>query len=75
VIRPYTIVRQAPLTRDEISYLTGYLEDLGSRARAYLAPDARALFDQLIAPASSSCLFRQPDFYVVYINLVAYAVV
>jgi len=75
VVRPYTIVRQAPLTADEIYYLAGYLEDLGSRARAYLAPDALALFDQLLDPTTSGCLFRRPDFYVVYINLVARAVV
>jgi len=45
------------------------------RARAYLAPDALALFDQLLDPTSSRCLFHRPDFYVIYINLVARAVV
>jgi len=73
LVTPYTIVRQAPLTDDETYYLTWYLEDLGSRARAYLAPDARALFDQLLDPTSSRCLFDRPDFYVIYINLVARA--
>jgi len=68
-------VRQAPLADDEIVYLSGYLEDLGSRARAYLAPDALVLFNQLIDPTSSDCLFHRPDFYVIYINLVARAVV
>jgi hypothetical protein len=56
-------------------YLAGYLADLGSRARAYLAADALALFDQLRDPTSSGCLFHRPDFYVIYINLVARAVV
>jgi SAM-dependent methyltransferase len=75
VVTPYIIVRQAPLSDDEIHYLSGYFEDLGSRARAYLAPDALALFDQLLDPASSHCLLHRPDFYVIYINLVARTVV
>jgi SAM-dependent methyltransferase len=75
VVTPYTIVRQAPLTDDEIYYLTRYLEDIGSRARAYLAPDALALFSQLLDPTSSRYLLQRPDFYVIYINLVARAVV
>src|SRR5581483_10456204 len=74
VVAPYTTVRHAPLSHDEITYLAGYLDDIGSRARPYLAADARALFDQLTNPQSGRWLFDQPSFYVIYINMVARAV-
>lgn len=73
LVKPYTIVRQAPLSHDERNYLIWYLEDLGSRARPYLAADARAIFDQMLDPTSQHWMLDRPDFYVIYINLVACA--
>jgi SAM-dependent methyltransferase len=73
-VTPYTILRQAPLSDDEVTYLTMYLEEIGSRAQPHLAPDARALLEQLLDRSSGRWLFGRPDFYVVYINLVARAI-
>lgn len=73
VVRPYTITRQAPLSADERNYLAWYLEDLGSRACQHLAADARDIFEQMLDPTSRRWMLDRPDFYVIYINLVACA--
>ncbi len=73
-VKPYTTLRQAPLTDDEVAYLTLYLAEVGERAHPHLAPDARELLGQLLDPSSERWLFGRPDFYVISINLVARAI-
>lgn len=70
-IRPYTTVRRAPLSADERTFLTRYLSDLRECAWPHLELAARESFDLLINPDSALCLLDRPDFYVVYIDIVA----
>jgi len=74
-ITSYTTVRHAPLDDDERCYLTGYLRDLGERARPYLDPATRRAFDNLVSPGSPAYLLDRPDFVVTYIDIVACGVV
>jgi SAM-dependent methyltransferase len=71
IVTPYTSIRHAPLSVDERTYLAWYFADLGAHAQTYLQPDARAWFERLLDPTSAEYLLDQPDFYVIYINIVA----
>lgn len=73
-VKPYTTLRQAPLSDDAVAYLTLYLTEVGERAHPHLAPDARELLGQLLDPSSERWLFGRPDFYVISINMVARAI-
>jgi ubiquinone/menaquinone biosynthesis C-methylase UbiE len=70
-VTPYTIVRHAPLTADERTYLTAYFQDLNARARPYLDAAARESFDLLLNPESALFLPDRPDFYIIYIDMLA----
>lgn len=70
-IKSYTTVRHAPLSVGEKRYISAYLQDIQSRAHAYLQPDMQRWFEQLVDPASPLYLLHQPDFFVTYIDLVA----
>jgi ubiquinone/menaquinone biosynthesis C-methylase UbiE len=72
-IRCYTRTRYAPLSDDERSYLTWYLHDLAERVRPYLDQAARDSFELLLKPDSELFLLDQPDFYVIYIDILALA--
>lgn len=71
-IKPYTAVRHAPLGADEHRFITDYLADLKSRAQLYLDPLMQSWFDQLVDPDSPMYMLNRPDFFVTYIDLVAY---
>jgi ubiquinone/menaquinone biosynthesis C-methylase UbiE len=71
IVTPYTSIRHAPLSADERIYLAWYFADLGSHARIHLHPDAGAWFERLLDPTSAEYLLDQPDFYVIYIDMVA----
>lgn len=70
-ITPLATVRHAPLSADEHTYLTWYFQDLGTRARPYLEPTTRDWFDMLFNPESELCLLTRPDFYAMYIDMLA----
>jgi SAM-dependent methyltransferase len=70
-VTPYTSIRHAPLSDDERTYLAWYFDDLSARARPYLEPDTGAWFERLLDPASEDYLLDQPNFYVIYIGMVA----
>ncbi len=72
-VRCFTRTRYAPLSTDERSYLTLYLHDLAERVRPYLDNATRASFELLLNPASELFLLDQPDFYVIYIDILALA--
>jgi ubiquinone/menaquinone biosynthesis C-methylase UbiE len=71
IVKPYTSIRHAPLSADERTYLAWYFADLGSHARTYIQPDAGAWFERLLDPTSTEYLLDQPDFYAIYIDMVA----
>jgi SAM-dependent methyltransferase len=71
VVTPYASVRHAPLNADERSYLGWYFAELAERARPQLDPLMRAWFDRLLDARSGAYLLDQPDFYVIYLNMVA----
>ncbi|HJZ46252.1 MAG TPA: methyltransferase domain-containing protein [Roseiflexaceae bacterium] len=71
IVAPYTSVRHAPLSHDERTYLAWYFGDLNARARPYLEPDTSAWFDRLLDPRSCDYLLDRPDFYVIYIGMLA----
>jgi SAM-dependent methyltransferase len=73
-VTPYTCIRQAPLSADERTYLAWYFADLSSHVRPYLQTDERAWFERLINPTSADYLLDQPDFYAIYIDMVAHGV-
>jgi ubiquinone/menaquinone biosynthesis C-methylase UbiE len=72
-ITPYTIIRHAPLSPDERTYLTAYIQDLHARAWPYLDAAARESFDMLLNPESALFLPDRPDFYIIYIDMLAVA--
>ena len=74
IVTPYTSIRHAPLSADERTYLASYFAYLSAHARPYIQPDASAWFERLLDPASSDYLLDQPDFYVIYIDMVAQGV-
>jgi hypothetical protein len=71
IVKPYTSIRHAPLSADERTYLAWYFAYLGSHARPYLRPDAGVWFERLLDPVSAEYLLDQPDFYVIYNDMVA----
>jgi SAM-dependent methyltransferase len=71
-VSSYTTTRRAPLSPDERAYLSAYFDDLGHRARPRLDAHQQQQFDALFTPGSPDHLIDQPDFYVTYIDLVAY---
>jgi SAM-dependent methyltransferase len=71
IVTPYTSIRHAPLSADERTYLAWYFAVLSSHARPYLKPDVGAWFERLLDPTSAAYLLDQPDFYVIYIDMVA----
>lgn len=70
---PYTSVRQAPLSPDELLFLEGYLGDLRARAAPFLDPATRAELDALTDPNAEGYLPRRDDFVAIYLDLVAVA--
>ncbi len=72
-VTPYTIIRHAPLSLDERTYLTAYIQDLNARAWPYLDAAARESFDILLNPESALFLPDRPDFYIIYIDMLAVA--
>src|SRR5215213_7720966 len=71
IVKPYASIRHAPLCADERTYLAWYFADLGAHARPFIQPDAAAWFERLLDPTSAEYLLDQPDFYVIYVDLVA----
>jgi ubiquinone/menaquinone biosynthesis C-methylase UbiE len=71
IVTPYTSVRHAPLSADERSYLAWYFAYLGIQAQPYIQPDTGAWFERLLDPTSADYLLDQPDFYVMYVDIVA----
>jgi ubiquinone/menaquinone biosynthesis C-methylase UbiE len=71
IVTPYTSIRHAPLSADERTYLTWYFAYLGAQVRQYIRPKAGAWFDRLLDPRSADYLLDQPDFYVIYVDMVA----
>jgi ubiquinone/menaquinone biosynthesis C-methylase UbiE len=71
IVTPYTSIRHAPLSVDERTYLACYFAELGKQARPYIQPDAAAWFERLLDPRSPDYLLDRPDFYVIYIDMVA----
>jgi hypothetical protein len=51
--------------------LAWYFAYLDTHARPYLQPNARVWFEQLFNPTSPAYLLDQPDFYVIYMDLLA----
>lgn len=74
IVAPYTSVRHAPLSADERTYLAWYFAALSAHARPYLQPDTIAWFDRLLDPSSGDYLLDRPDFYVIYLGMVAHGV-
>lgn len=74
IVTPYTSIRHAPLSADERTYLAWYFAELGTQVQPYLHPDVGAWFERLLDPASADYLLDQPDFYVIYIDIVAHGV-
>src|SRR4051812_8034249 len=71
IVTPYTSIRHAPLSADERTYLAWYFAVLSSHARPYLKPDMDVWFERLLDSTSTTYLLDQPDFYVLYIDMVA----
>ena len=71
IVTPYASIRHAPLSADERTYLAWYFAVLGTHARPYLQPDVGAWFERLLDPTSADYLLDQPDFYVIYLDMVA----
>jgi ubiquinone/menaquinone biosynthesis C-methylase UbiE len=71
IVKPYTSVRHAPISTDERTYLGWYIAYLAAHVRPYLQPDTGAWFERLLDPASAEYLLDQPDFYVIYSDIVA----
>jgi ubiquinone/menaquinone biosynthesis C-methylase UbiE len=71
IVTPYTSIRHAPLSADERTYLAWYFAYLGTQAQPYIQPDAGAWFERLLDPTSADYLLDQPDFYVIYVDIVA----
>jgi SAM-dependent methyltransferase len=71
VVTPYTSVRHAPLNDDDRMYLTCYFADLSAHVRSLLELRTRAWFDQQLDPHSALYLLNRPDFYVIYVGMVA----
>jgi ubiquinone/menaquinone biosynthesis C-methylase UbiE len=72
-VRPYTSTRHAPLSSDERTYLTWYFQDIAQRSYAHIDRATRRSFDLLFNPRSDMFLLDRPDFYVVYIDILACA--
>jgi len=51
--------------------LTWYFAYVGTHARPYIQPEADAWFKRLLDPTSADYLLDQPDFYVIYVDMVA----
>jgi ubiquinone/menaquinone biosynthesis C-methylase UbiE len=66
----YTTTRHAPLSKDELAYLTWYFQDVKARVWSSIVPEDRVRFEELLNPQSAECLFHRPDFFVTYIDLV-----
>ncbi len=66
--RTWVTDRQAPLERQERTYLEEYLGDLRERARLHLEPTMRAKFERLLAPDSEDYLLDRPDLSVTYVD-------
>lgn len=73
-VRPYSVARHAPLSADEAVCLEWHLAEMRARAWPYLDAPARKRFDALTDPASDQYMPRQPDFVVIYLDLVAVGV-
>jgi len=71
IVTPYTSIRHAPLSADERTYLAWYFAYLGTQVQPYIQPDAGAWFERLLDPRSADYLLDQPDFYVIYVDIVA----
>ncbi|MDQ2996008.1 MAG: methyltransferase domain-containing protein [Chloroflexota bacterium] len=71
IVTPYTSIRHAPLSADERSYLAWYFAYVGTHVRPYIQPEAGAWFKRLLDPTSVNYLLDQPDFYVIYVDMVA----
>lgn len=72
-VKPYAITRYAPLGNAERSYLLWYFQDLAARASSHLDAATAASFELLFSPDSELFLLDRPDFYVIYIDLLALA--
>lgn len=73
-IKPHTTIRQAPLSEDEQTYLDWYFQDLRARARPYVSLKELDTFERLLNLRSPHCLIHHPDFFVTYIDLVAWGI-
>ena len=72
--RTFTIDHQAPLDPNERKYLLGYLAELRSRVRPYLAPDALEAFEAVLDPSSSRFLLDRPEFFTAHLEILAQGV-
>lgn len=74
MIRPHTTIRHAPLNTDDQLYLSWYFRDLSVRAKPYLEPTTYQVFDHLFNLQSPQCVFYSDNFYVIYIDMLAWGI-
>lgn len=71
-VRTYTAVRNAPLSADDCTFVTGYLADVRERAQPFLEQHLIDQLDTLLDPNSPDALLAQPTFWMSSLEIMAF---